>query len=332
MARGKDGKARRKEQRKEDKKTAEEMIEGTHDLEETEIDENLPMPPSATATTGPPIVETVDDSDDDNDTADDLVLPVKKKKKSKKTKDSSSGAASGGDKETKYTNRAAKAGNASAGPAKGIKTTPLVLLVLMVGTTLIPAILYASDFLGAFMAKNNIMGYVGFKLGIGQTPNKRVLSFYEKHDPDKISEVPKILSKYYGDYPKLIKNLERKYQDYGYFYEWEQDEAPMTVAFEQLYETRDYLHTQFNTYAPQPIKTAVRNIQYNFGTLHKKFRKAWKKHLWPHLEPFFGVPKGAKAQKRKDAQEGKKRKEGATGGPKKRRKNTEYRDDIEEEH
>ena len=56
------------------------------------------------------------------------------------------------------------------------------------------------------------------------------MSFYEKHDPTKLEEVPKIMAKYYGDYPKLVKRLERRYQDYGYFQNWEQDEAPMKIA------------------------------------------------------------------------------------------------------
>eukprot|EP00957_Ditylum_brightwellii_P132284 10086812-Ditylum_brightwellii.AAC.1 len=94
---------------------------------------------------------------------------------------------------------------------QGIKTAPLVLLVLMTGTTLLPALLYAGDWFGAFIQKNHIMGNLGHKLGIGPSPKKRVLSFYEKHDPEKLEDVPTILGKYYGDYPQLVKRLERKY-------------------------------------------------------------------------------------------------------------------------
>ena len=109
----------------------------------------------------------------------------------------------------------------------------------------------------------------------------------------------------------------------------------MKQSFEKLYDTRDYLQTQFNTYAPQPIKIAVRNIRYNVGTLVKKGRKIWKKHLWPLLEPFLGVPKGTAAQKRKDAQESRRRREAAAassaGGTKKRRKNKDFRDNMDDE-
>lgn len=211
---------------------------------------------------------------------------------------------------------------------QGIKTLPLVLLLLLTGTAVLPALIYASDFLGSYFQKHHVLGSIGYKLGFGATPKKRVLSFYEKHDPSKIDDVDGILAKYYGDYPKLIKKLERKYGDYGYFLEWEQDEAPMTLALEKVAETRDYLGEQFNLYAPQIVKTGARNVRHNLGFLYKRGRRLWKKHVWPLLEPIFGVPKGGAAQKRKDAQEARQRKTGQSGG--RRKKNTEFRDDVED--
>lgn len=213
---------------------------------------------------------------------------------------------------------------------QGIKTTPLILLIMMVGTAVLPVLIYASDFLGGLMAKNHVMGQLGFRLGMGAVPRKRVLSFYEKHDPNKLEEVPTILSKYYGDYPKLVKKLERKYQDYGYFLGWEEDEAPMTLAIEKMQETYStWIHSYWNVYAPQTLKTAARNIRYNVAFLQKKLRKAWKKTIWPHLEPFLGVPKGAEKQKRQDAAEARKRKQ-ATSTTSGRRRSTEFRDDEDE--
>ncbi|KAG7343377.1 hypothetical protein IV203_021322 [Nitzschia inconspicua] len=212
---------------------------------------------------------------------------------------------------------------------QGIKTTPLILLMLMVGTAVLPALIYASDFIGGLLAKNHVMGQIGFRLGMGAVPRKRVMSFYEKHDPNKLEEVPTILSKYYGDYPKLVKKLERKYQDYGYFLGWEQDEAPMTLAIEKMQETYSvWIHSYWNVYAPQSLKTAARNIRYNVTFLQKKFRKVWKKSIWPHLEPFLGVPKGAEKQKRQDAAEARKRKQ-ATSKTSGRRRSTEFRDEEE---
>jgi len=222
--------------------------------------------------------------------------------------------------------------------SQGIKTTPLILLILMVGTTILPGLIFASDYIGGFLQKNHVFGNLAFRLGLGSVPKKRVMSFYEKHDPYKLNEIPTILSKYYGDYPKLIKRLERKYQDYGYFLGWEDDEAPLALAKEQLQDTYTlWINSYWNVYAPQSLKTAARNIRYNLTFLQKKFRKAWKKQIWPHLQPFFGVPKGAEKQKREDAAEAKKRKEklknagqSSSSSTGRRRRNTEYRDDVED--
>lgn len=136
------------------------------------------------------------------------------------------------------------------------------------------------------------------------------------------------MSKYYGDYPGLVKKLERKYGDYGYFIGWEADEAPLVYFREQvqsLYEA--WITRYWNRYAPLKIRTAFRNVKMNLQMLAKKFRKVWRKHLWPALEPIFGVPKGTEKQKRQDAAEARKKmyKEKGT-----RRKNTDFRDDEED--
>jgi hypothetical protein len=314
MARGSESKNRRKESRKQARIEEAESAAagGMHDFM-VPVDE-----------------DDVDDDDDDDErqqpehqqqetSASDL-LNVPKSKKKKQNAATAAAAM----------NR--HAAEASAAPKKReIKTLPLIFLILMTGTTVLPAVIYASDYFGAYFQKHHVLGSLGYKLGIGATPKKRVLSFYEKHDPSKIDDVPAILAKYYGDYPKLIKKLERKYGDYGYFLEWEADEAPMRLAMEQLEATREYLGDQWNIYAPRSLKQAARNVRYNVGTLYKKFRKVWKKYLWPLLEPIFGVPKGTAAQKRKDAAEARARKTKA-GGSGTRRKNTDYRDDMEDEH
>jgi len=270
MARGSEGKAARKEVRKEKREQEKESLQkgGEHDFDIQENDdEDLPLPT--------PDVNQENGADEDDE-------PIKKKSKRKKKP------------------KGEEAPSAPP-PARGsIKMGPLVMLVMLTGTTLLPALLFAGDWFGAFLAKNHILGSMGHKLGVGPSPKKRVLSFYEKHDPAKLDEVGSILGKYYGDYPKLIKRLERKYADYGYFIDWEKDEAPMTLAMDKVYDTRDYMQKQFNIYAPQQVKIVTRNIKYNLSTLQRKSKKVWRKHLWPILEPVFGVPDGAKAQKRKD--------------------------------
>ena len=312
MARGAEAKLRRRNRKANEKATAEEIFGVSTEEAEHEFGaQDIPMPPGMSGSTA---AADSDDSEED--------VAVKKKKKSK------SRAAGGAPAEGMAMPPKKK--------AQGINRTPLILLILMTGSTLLPALIYASDFIGGFMAKNHVLGQIGFRMGMGAVPKKRVLSFYEKHDPTKIEDVPKILSKHYGDYPTLVKKLERKYQDYGYFLGWEEDEAPLTLALEQVQETYDmFINSYWNVYAPQPLKTAARNIRYNLAFLHKKIHKVWKKQVWPHLEPFLGVPKGASAQKRKDAAEARKRKQQANratgGGSGTRRRNTDFRDDVEEE-
>jgi hypothetical protein len=303
MARGAEAKLRRRNRKKADDAAVTDMF-GTDD---TAGDDSIPLPPAASVNKNSAIIEDAS-SDDEN-------LP-KKKKKSSKSKSLPEGAA-------------APAGKGGVG-GSGIKTTPLILLIMMVGTTLLPALIYAGDYASSFLAKNNVAGAIGFRLGIGAVPKKRVLSFYEKHAPEKLGDVPTILSKHYGDYPQLIKKLERKYQDYGYFVGWQEDEAPMRIAMEHLQATYDtWLQQYWNRYAPQILKTAFRNMRYNLTFLYKKGSKLWKKHVWPLIEPVFGVPDGAAAQKRKDAAEARKRRD-AAGKKTGRRKNADFRDDVED--
>lgn len=313
MARGKEAKLRRRNRKKEDQEVADRIFADSEEEDQNGTSDfgpaDIPMPPGMDGGSG-------DGGDDSEEGEEKPVLP-KKKKKSK-----SRGTEEGMDSIPLPPKK--KAG--------GIKTLPLIFLILMTGTTLLPVVLYASDYIGNFMAKNNVLGQVGFRMGMGAVPRKRVLSFYEKHDPNKIEEVPTILSKYYGDYPKLVKKLERKYQDYGYFLGWEEDEAPLALAMEQLQETYNvWLTSYWNVYAPQPIKTGARNIRYNLLFVKKKFLKAWKKHIWPTLEPFLGVPKGADKQKREDAAKARKAKSSSTGSAGTRRRSAEFRDDMDEE-
>lgn len=303
MPRGADAKASRKEARKEERAKeadhaaeVDRMLNGEGNQNDFE-NSDIPLP---TPTSG------LSDGDEE----------VVKKKKKKKKKAPSSCCDEGCLPPAK-----------SGAKKDGIKTAPLVLLILMTGTTLLPALLYAGDWFGAFLQKNHIFGNIGHKLGIGPSPKKRVMSFYEKHDPLKINEVDTILSKYYGDYPKLVKRLERKYGDYGYFVGWESDEAAMNLAFDKLKDTRDFIQKKYEQTAPPGVKTRVRNVQYNLGKIYKKVHKVWKKTIWPQLEPLFGVPdeKSAAAQKRKDRAEAMEKK-----GRGRRKKNTDFRDDEDE--
>eukprot|EP00980_Cylindrotheca_fusiformis_P001436 scaffold345_cov134-Cylindrotheca_fusiformis.AAC.47 len=305
MARGAAAKLRRRNRKKEDERVAMDAFGEEENGEGDFGPAEIPVPPGMTG-------EKDKDSDDDSsEDGEEEVLPKKKKK--------SRGGAS-------------KDMTMPPAKKKQIKSTPLILLILMTGSTLLPALIFASDYIGNYMAKHHLLGQIGFRLGMGAVPKKRVLSFYEKHDPEKIEKVPEILSKYYGDYGQLTKKLERKYQDYGYFLGWEEDEAPLALAKEQLQETYNtWIHSYWNVYAPQTLKTGARNIRYNLTFLHKKLHKAWKRHIWPLLEPVFGVPKGTEKQKRQDAAEARRRKKKAAGGGgSARRSGPQFRDDVED--
>lgn len=284
---------------------------GTDSKKNGQSDFDMPMPPMMSKEQ--PVNTVEDDSDDNDDDEKEEVMPKRKGGKKK-----------GGD-EGEITKKSVK-------KEQGIKTTPLILLILLTGTTLLPGILYVGDMVSNYLGNNNVLGNMGYRLGIGAVPRKRVLSFYEKHNPEKLEEVPTILSKHYGEYPKLIKKLERKYQDYGYFHGWEEDEAPMKMVQETMQEAYSYwIQKVWNKYAPVALRTAARNAKYNFSKMYKQGNKIWKKRIWPVLEPYLGVPdeRTAKAQKRKDAEEARKRREEQSGSGR-RRKNKDFRDDVED--
>mmetsp|Transcript_3557 Transcript_3557/g.7852 ORF Transcript_3557/g.7852 Transcript_3557/m.7852 type:complete len:324 (-) Transcript_3557:167-1138(-) len=322
MARGSEGKTQRKQARKEARaKEAERILEGTEPSLNDIVNNGE----------GPNVEEdSSSDEEGESDAAVPETTPESEAPKKKKSKSKSARA-----KKAAASKTAKGAGGDACCPApggggagEGIKTLPLVMLIMLTGTTVIPALLYMGDYFSAFIQKNHIMGNLGQRLGIGPNPKKRVMSFYEKHDPDKLNEIPGILSKYYGDYPKLVKRLERKYGDYGYFINWETDEAPMTLAFEKVWETKAVLDKQFDRHAPALVKTGARNMRHNITFLYKKGFTLWKKQVWPVLQPYLGVPdaKAAKKQKLKDKKDANKRKGEATGT---RRKSSEFRDDDE---
>jgi hypothetical protein len=329
MARGQDAKLRRRQNRAH-KAEAEAMLnQGTgadddHNDGNHVHDDALPLPPKTAAAIKPKkpkkesvVVETVtsDEEDDgnNNNTGKASMPKIKSPvQRNRRIPQHHAGSAPGG--------------GGGGGGLGSIKTGPLILLIILTGTTLLPAVLYAGDYLGKYLP--NVVGNVGYRLGMGTIPKKRVLSFYEKHAPEKLAEVPKILSNHYGDYPTLIKKLERKYQDYGYFLGWENDEAPSKYVQESLQDLYGTWIRHWNKHAPQVLKTAFRNIRYNLTTLYKKGHKIWRKKVWPYLEPVFGVPKGAEKQKRQDAAEARKRQR-TSGSSTTRRKNRDFRDDEE---
>ena len=65
---------------------------------------------------------------------------------------------------------------------------------------------------------------LGACLNQGKSADTVLTKFYKKHAPDKGAEaVDSAIAKYSGDYEKMVKILEAKYGDYGFFLEWEKD-------------------------------------------------------------------------------------------------------------
>jgi len=333
MARGSEGKASRKQARKEARAAEAERI-----LNGEDVNEFAGSPPTDDDAIDTSNGNADDDSSDSSDeeeeeeeAKDETLLPkTEKKTKSKSARAKKKAAAASAARSRGGGCEDGPCCSAPGGsPGEGIKTLPLIMLIMLTGTTVLPALLYLGDYASVYMQNNHMFGSLGHKLGIGPSPKKRVVSFYEKHEPIKVTEVDAILAKYYGDYPKLVKRLERKYGDYGYFINWELDESARTLAFEKLWETHESMSKQFDLYAPAVIKTGARNVRGNLGFLYKKGKKTWKKQIWPFLEPHLGVPdeKAARKQKLKDKKEAERRKRKATG---QRRKSAEFRDDEDE--
>lgn len=322
MARGTEAKAARKAARKEARaKEAERILSGEGNVNEFDTF------PTVEKENDDDSSSSDEEEEDDNNGVPEKT-PEKKEKKSKSSRAKKAALRAAAAKKQGGGGGDMCCPTPSGGGGQGIKTLPLVMLIMLTGTTVLPALLYMGDYIGAMIQKKHLLGNIGHRLGIGPTPKKRVISFYEKHDPEKITEVDGILSKYYGDYPKLVKRLERKYGDYGYFINWEQDEAPMNLAFEQLWETRDMLATQFDRHAPAIVKTGARNMRHNFGFVYKKGYTLWKKQVWPVLQPYLGVPdaKAARKQKLQDKKDAERRKKEARG---QRGRSAEFRDDDE---
>ncbi|KAG8467990.1 hypothetical protein KFE25_007042 [Diacronema lutheri] len=82
----------------------------------------------------------------------------------------------------------------------GIRCGPLIMMLMIVGGSLLPALAKLADSLGH-------LGFTWFKTD----PNARLLRFYEAHNPSKLGEVPNVVRKYRGREEELFSKLEAKY-------------------------------------------------------------------------------------------------------------------------
>jgi len=152
----------------------------------------------------------------------------------------------------------------------GIKLFPFLLLVLLIGTTALLA--------------NYLMGQLGHHLGfidnghLHSPYEKRILKFYEKHNPGKLKDVPAILDKYNlgldNNYPDLVERLEGKYGDKGYFSKLEREEAPMNMNLADMFVG------QFDRYAPGFLKSFRDMIAYSLAFLYEEGYWLYRDWVW----------------------------------------------------
>merc|ERR1712187_362708 len=160
--------------------------------------------------------------------------------------------------------------------------------------------LYSGGYIISLLSKqNHLLRTMKCKLGVCLSPRKQVISFYEKHDPRKLPDVDGIISNYCGHYPTLVRKLERKYSDYGYFLHWENDVDPWKSLKRKLHKHFKIVRNLFNRYVPKFLKTRLMNIKYNTKFFYRKAYFLLKKKIWPAFEQYLGIPDKETRKKKK---------------------------------
>jgi len=149
-----------------------------------------------------------------------------------------------------------------------VKWSHIAILFMMMAGGMLPVIMMAADVLGPKLTAGvnavlpSLQPYL-VGAGLSPAPKKRLNKFYEKHKPEKMEEVDKILLKYAGDYKTMTKKLESKYNDYGYFMNWEQEEgfkAAQKQTYEYVAKTSAKLYQKC---IPFPIRMGVNRVYGN---------------------------------------------------------------------
>ena len=104
------------------------------------------------------------------------------------------------------------------------------------------------------------------------TPKERLVKFYKKHNPEKIDEVDRLLTKYAGSYEKMVKVLESKYEDYGFFIGWEQDSDWRVLMQKEMKKTLAKAKKLWRRHAPWGLQRTVYNIWSNVEFVINKVR------------------------------------------------------------
>jgi len=159
-----------------------------------------------------------------------------------------------------------------------IKWTNVAILFMLTGTAVLPLVMFIADNASATIGSmmpglSSGLAPIGVKLGFVATPKIRLTQFYEKHNPEKLEDVEKVMLKYAGDYKTMTKKLEAKYNDYGFFIGWEQESDFRTKQKETLEYVQKKGIVYYQRYMPWQIRQALRNIYLN---LSRHFKKAYR--------------------------------------------------------
>lgn len=96
-------------------------------------------------------------------------------------------------------------------------------------------------------------------LGLYPTPKKRLVEFYMKHNPDKVADVDSLVKTHAADYTKLIKRLESKYHDYGFFLGWDKENDFATLQKKSLEYVSANANRFYQQYMPFQVSVGFRS-------------------------------------------------------------------------
>ncbi|KAJ1451699.1 hypothetical protein M885DRAFT_468177 [Pelagophyceae sp. CCMP2097] len=151
----------------------------------------------------------------------------------------------------------------------GIQWKYVAFLFLLFGTAMLPAVLWVGDkvaSLGGGAAKAGGAS-LSHRLGLAATPKDRLVLFYEKHNSEKVGEVDGLVKKYAGNYAKMVKVLEAKYQDYGFFIGWEKDGDFSTFMINEGAKSLRLAERYYQVYVPFRVRITLFRMYTNVHTV-----------------------------------------------------------------
>mmetsp|Transcript_26919 Transcript_26919/g.80703 ORF Transcript_26919/g.80703 Transcript_26919/m.80703 type:complete len:258 (+) Transcript_26919:207-980(+) len=176
-----------------------------------------------------------------------------------------------------------------------IKWKYVAFLFLLFGASALPVLLWVVDNMGSLVGAGVAASFsaAGAKMGLTATPKDRLKLFYEKHNPEKASEVDHLIDKYAGSYPKMIKVLEAKYNDYGFFLGWEKDRtlgAFVKTQAGQLFTSGQYYYKKHMPYQVRKAFYKMYEVLDRIFRPYIDFIRARILDFFPDAKDYIGIP------------------------------------------